>query len=126
MLRFARRFAYSFQLVFSAALGLIIVMGSLLSHLSSEGANGINRAEDTGSLLAIGFASITVFPLLFIYPWVLLGYQLLLFVRAVRWRTVQHHRPWYDTWVLAFLTACQMLYLGVAKEVVFRLDGKRS
>lgn len=119
MLRFAKRFPYSFQLVFSFLVSLAISGAYLFSHLVSHGAIDLPKEEDVLPLLFVTGAALTLFPLLLIYPWVLLVYQLILFVRTLRWRTAQHHRPYYDTWVLGFLGVCQILYLSFMKEVVF-------
>ncbi|MBV7363533.1 hypothetical protein KRX54_03695 [Actinomycetaceae bacterium TAE3-ERU4] len=42
-----------------------------------------------------------------------------MFARTLRWDSRQPYRPGYDTWVLVFLAACEVIYLSVAKDVVF-------
>ncbi|MDO5748001.1 MAG: hypothetical protein Q4P66_10150, partial [Actinomycetaceae bacterium] len=119
VLRFAKTSPYLFQVLLSFAVGLVICMIYLLSHLSLSEVKGFPTGEDLFSLLFLGFWGLILFSFLCIYPPVLLGYQLILFVRTLRWRTPQSHRPGYDTWVLGFLAACEMLYLSTIKEVVF-------
>lgn len=119
MLRFARTRPYLFQLALSFALGLIVSVVFLLFHLALGEDKWVPSAGEISTLLKLIAAGLTVIPILFVYPLVLVGYQFVLFVQALRWRTPQWHRPWYDTWVLCFLAACEVLYLSVAKEVVF-------
>lgn len=116
MLRLARTHPYLFQFVFSFAVSLIVGAVHVLCRLADIGAPS---GSELPGLLFLGSVAFILFSLLCVYPVVLLGYQLVLFVRTLRWRTPQSHRPAYDTWVLGFLAACEVIYLRVAKEVVF-------
>lgn len=119
MLRLARAHPYSFQFVLSFAVGLIVGVVYLLSHLSLSGDGRAPSGSELPGLLFLGSLAFILFSLFCVYPVVLLGYQLILFVRALRCRAPQFHRPVYDTWVLGFLAACEVIYLRAAKEVVF-------
>lgn len=119
MLRFAKARPYLFQFVFSFAVGLIVCVVYLLSHLSLSGFGRAPSGSELPGLLLLGSLAFILFSLLCVYPVVLLGYQLVLFVRSLHWRAPQCHRPGYDTWVLGYLAVCEVIYLSVTKEVVF-------
>lgn len=116
MLRFARTHPYVFQIVVSLAVGLIIVLIELGSKLPYD------RPPIDSQLLGhlfVGSLAIVLFSALCVYPLVLLGYQVMLVIRTLRWTTPQPHRPGYDTWVLGYLATCEVIYLSGTKQVVF-------
>lgn len=117
MWRFAKAYPYLFQFVLSFALTLVVVVFQMLLHVPFSGEDVTEEA--LLNLLLVGPVFLVAFSLLCVYPVVLLGYQLMLVVRALRWKTPQSHRPGYDTWVLCFLLACDVLYLLFYKDVVF-------
>ncbi len=119
MVRYAKRHPYIFQLLCSFAVGLGIAMFSIFSSLSSDGGGEAMSGEDIAAVLILGPLALSAFSLLCIYPLILLAYQFVLCVRSLRWLSAQSYRPGYDTWVLIFLTLCQILYLVFAKEVIF-------
>ncbi|WP_216386536.1 DUF6688 domain-containing protein [Arcanobacterium phocae] len=119
MMRFAKSRPYLFQFVLSFAVSLVLAVFQLLYHLSLSGDVRAINDEEFAGLLFWGPFLFIVFSLFCVYPVVLLGYQLILFVRALRWETPQSHRPGYDSWALGFLLVCSVLYLSFSKQVMF-------
>lgn len=119
MVRFARKHPYVFQIALSFAVSLVIAVSYLLPRL-------LNGGAPSGSALPgvafLGLVAFVLFSLLAVYPLVLLGYQAMLLIRTFRWATPQPHRPAYDTWVLGFLAACELIYLSEMKDVMFFAD----
>lgn len=115
---FATSHPYLTQFLISLAIGTIFVIGDTI-YKAHIGQFRLRTAEDILVPFIILAFLIGVVAMLLVYPVIVAGFQLLLTVQALRWRTPQHHRPGYDTWTLGYLLMCQVLYLATAKHVEF-------
>ena len=116
MLNFMWKHPFLSQLLLAFLITWVLSLAVLVHGLLTSDSV---TSDELLSGIVLTLVMFVAFALLATYPLIILVYQIIVFIQAIRWRSPQPHRPAYDTWVLIFLLGCTMLYLSAAKETVF-------
>lgn len=117
MRKFASEHPYLSQFLLSCAITGVVLIQYVISNIATSGSKSGDVVAQALLLLIPGIIALA---LLFVYPVVILGFQVVILLRALRWRAPQPHRPVYDSFVLALLSVLTVLYLGFVKETQFQ------